>query len=53
MLSELKTLFKKILGSPTIKALLSRRDKIIEKIERDRQELGDAAVFQEAFPALL
>lgn len=50
--ADLKPLFKKILGGPTIKTLLIRRDKIVEKIERDRRELGDAAVFQDPLPSV-
>jgi hypothetical protein len=50
--AELKPLFKKLLGPSTINALLIRRDKIIEKIERDRAALGDAAIFQDTLPSL-
>lgn len=50
--ADLKPLFKKLLGSPTIKALLIRRDKIIEKIDRDRQKWGDETIFQDAIPSL-
>jgi hypothetical protein len=37
-----------LLSKAQIKALLARRDRILEKIERDRERYGDDLVFQEA-----
>ena len=46
----LSDLFGDLLTKPRVKALLARRDRIVERIERDRQSLGDEVVFMEAAP---
>jgi len=44
---QLKKLLKRELGRTQIKSILVRRDLILEKLERDRQEYGDAFAFRE------
>lgn len=47
----LKKLLKRDLGPTQIKSILARRDLILEKLERDRHEYGDAFAFREEEPA--
>lgn len=42
---QLREKLRGLVSRVQIKALLARRDKILEKIEHDRREYGDAAVF--------
>lgn len=42
----LRELFDGLLSRAQVKALLSRRDQIIEKIDKDREKFGDSMVFQ-------
>ena len=44
---ELKALLKNLVSGPQIKALMQRRDLILEKIAEDRKLYGDNMVFQE------
>jgi flagellar biosynthesis/type III secretory pathway chaperone len=44
---QLKKLLKRELGPKQIKSLLRRRDLILEKLEKDRAEYGDAFAFRE------
>jgi hypothetical protein len=45
---DLRELLKGLVSKSRVKALLARRDKILEKIEADRREYGDELVFVEA-----
>jgi len=47
---ELKSLLKDLVTGPQIKALLQRRDLILEKIAVDRKSYGDHLVFQDSAP---
>ena len=49
-LEELSELTKGLLTKGQIKAVLKRRDLIVEKIEHDRAEYGDGSVFVETVP---
>jgi hypothetical protein len=49
-LDRLSELTKGLINRGQIKALLKRRDLIIEKIERDRAEFGDESVFLTGSP---
>jgi len=42
---ELRELFGGLLGKARVRALLARRDRIVEKVDRDRERYGDAVVF--------
>jgi hypothetical protein len=42
---ELKELLGGLMSRSRIKAILTRRDLIVEKTERDRQEFGDEIIF--------
>jgi hypothetical protein len=44
-MGELQELLGELVTRPRLKALLERRDKIVEKVEADRRELGDRFVF--------
>jgi hypothetical protein len=44
---KLREMLKGLLNKRQVRALLARRDKILEKIEEDRQRLGDRLVFQD------
>ncbi len=44
---RLKKLLKRELGPAQIESLLARRDLILEKLDRDRQEYGEAFAFRE------
>jgi hypothetical protein len=44
---ELKTLLKNLVSGPQVKALMQRRDLILEKIAEDRKLYGDNMVFQQ------
>jgi hypothetical protein len=44
---RLRELLKGLLSKARVRALLARRDRILEKIEADREEWGDALVFQD------
>jgi hypothetical protein len=44
---ELKTLLKGLVTGPQIKAVIQRRDLILEKIAADRKSYGDNLVFQD------
>lgn len=44
---QLKKLLKRELGPKQIKSILARRDLILEKLEKDRLEYGDAFAFRE------
>jgi hypothetical protein len=46
--TELRHLFRGLMGNFRIKAILARRDTLLEKIERDRALYGDALIFHEA-----
>ena len=43
--SELDELMSGLLGPAQIESILERRDKILEKLDADRQEMGDEVVF--------
>jgi hypothetical protein len=43
-LEQVSTLLEGLVNTPRMRALLARRDKILDKIEQDRQRLGDGAV---------
>ena len=43
-------LLRDLLSKAQIRALLARRDRILNKIERDRERYGDAVVFHQATP---
>jgi len=49
-LQHLKKLFKRELGPTQVKSLLTRRDRILEKFDRDRQEYGEAFAYREERP---
>ena len=46
-LAELQPLLRGLVSKSRIKAMLSRRDELIEKIDRDRAQYGDELVFHE------
>ena len=48
-LEEMTELFRGLMGKSRVKAMLARRDKLVLKIERDREQYGDVMVFHEAF----
>jgi hypothetical protein len=45
-LKEMRKLFDGVLSKAQVKALMARRDKLLEEIEKDREEYGDELVFQ-------
>ena len=47
---ELETLLHGLLSKARVRALLARRDAIMEKVDRDRKEFGEAFVFLEETP---
>ncbi|MEJ2085910.1 MAG: hypothetical protein P8Y44_09565 [Acidobacteriota bacterium] len=47
---SLNDLLEELLGVAQIETLLERRDKIIEKIDYDRQKMGDDVVFTDLLP---
>jgi len=48
--SQLKKLLKRELGPTQIKSILARRDLVLEKLEKDRLEYGDAFAFRDTKP---
>ena len=44
-IEDLRPLLREVLSSARIRAVMARRDRILAKIERDRQTYGDEAVF--------
>jgi hypothetical protein len=46
-LQELKQLLKGLMSGARVKAIIARRDRILEKIEADREQFGDDIIFHE------
>jgi hypothetical protein len=42
---SLRPLFRRLLTTSQIRAILARRDAILEKVEEDRRKYGDGVVF--------